>query len=469
MPEAAMTPQEWQVQEKALLKKVKSEAKNAITDEFVELLEKQGLTKGLIQVMKSIDEAKTPAHIIKLKGKVKSLEEKAAELTAKMEQAVADGGHKGDNSLLGAFMKGTNQLWERGMFEKLALGDLGTKNAFINVRVDFGMKYGRKGKGGNLAKKVDTPMNETTSVVPIGSGIAFSLTQFEPGLTRVTRRAPFLVELVNTARTLSSYIAWVEQTNIAPGVAGSTSEGALATAGSFRWTENDTKAQKITYDMKVTNEMLADLAQIEMEIKTEILDLIALKLDSMILTGNGVAPALKGISQYAPGFVNLLTQGVTAPNNVDCLIAAILQIKANGTSPGAGAELTNIFVPNTICLNPADAAMMALTKDTLNRYVMNAFPYLQENGENIKMLEACRIIENIGVPSGSYLVMDSSKSNVRIREDATIAYGYENTDFTDGLVTIKGEMRAAHYIKTNHVNAFVYDTFANTKSIIGSI
>jgi hypothetical protein len=33
-------------------------------------------------------------------------------------------------------------------------------------------------------------------------------------------------------------------------------------------------------------------------------------------------------------------------------------------------------------------------------------------------------------------------------------------------VTILGEVRAAHYIKTNHINAFVQGSFATAKALL---
>jgi hypothetical protein len=65
------------------------------------------------------------------------------------------------------------------------------------------------------------------------------------------------------------------------------------------------------------------------------------------------------------------------------------------------------------------------------------------------------VIENIGVTANTMVVGDFTKSNLRLREDAMISIGYENDDFTKNLVTILGEIRAVHYIKTNHLKAFV--------------
>ncbi len=46
--------------------------------------------------------------------------------------------------------------------------------------------------------------------------------------------------------------------------------------------------------------------------------------------------------------------------------------------------------------------------------------------------------------------------------------GYENDDFTKNLMTILVEARTVHYIKNNHLNAFVQGDFATAIAAITS-
>jgi HK97 family phage major capsid protein len=308
-------------------------------------------------------------------------------------------------------------------------------------------------------------MTEANAVIPIGTNsIPFSLTEFEPGITRRVRRQPFIAQLVNVSRTVLEYIAWAEQTNIDPGVAGNTAEGAAKTVGSFRITEKNSMIETMTYYIKISKRMLDDLALIENEIRTELMEVLALRLDAQTLNGNGTSPQMKGILQYATPFSagSPLAGTVANVSFYDCLAAAILQVRAGGTT--LNGEVYDIFNPNYIVLHPADATIMGLTKDSLGRYIMP--PFMSPDG---KAIEGLPIVENVIMTQGTYLVGDFTKSNLRIREDANIAIGYENDDFTKNLVTILGEQRAGHYVKSNHTKAFVADTFANTKTIIGTV
>lgn len=439
-------------QDAALLVAVKKAANETIDKAFAEKLdarmESNTAIKALIDLQKQLTDSKAMEDIVKIKASVAAFETAVTELKEKMEKKPAKKANKFSGSLGHLFAKGLGELHAKGMFEKLKSGSV--QQLMVTTSKNT---YG---------EKVDNPMSDATSVVPIGSGVAFSLTQFEPGLTRVTRRKPFITQLVDLARTMEKIVAWVEQTNIDTGVAFTTAEGASQSGnyGSFRWTENSANVQKIDALSKVTKEMLDDLQAAQGEVNTEILELIALKLDSQVLNGNGTSPNLKGILQYAQAFSNFGGLSVAAPNNYDALVAAILQIRANGTVVG---ETINIFEPTDIVMHPTDIAQMELTKDTLNRYVMQLYPDLAAGG---KTLANCKITENIGMTQGSFLVMDATKSHVRIREDAQITMGYVGNDFQDDLVTIKGVLRAAHFIKTNQVKAFVSDTFANAQAAL---
>ena len=318
--------------------------------------------------------------------------------------------------------------------------------------------------------KVDNPMSDATSVVPVSSnGAPFEIAQFMPGLTRVTRRKPFILDLVSVFRTMDKFIVWVEQTNIDTGVAFTTAEGASQSGnyGSFRFSEYTIQTQKITALSKATREIMDDLQEFQRQVEEEIFTLMKLKLDSQVLSGSGSGANLKGITQYAQSFVNNGNLQVSAPNNYDAILAAILQIETNGTASGisGGGEIINIFTPTDIVMHPADVAQMDLTKDTLNRYILDQMSY-PEADEGGKRIAGLRVTENIGITQGKVLVMDATKSHVAIRQDAEFMLGYVGNDFQDDLITLKGLIRAAHFIKGVETNAFVYDSFANIKAAI---
>lgn len=452
--------------EAALLLKVKSAATEAITGLLTTHLEGAEVIKSLKEFQKKANELKTLEALEILKGGDEFLALKAA-----VAQMKADAEKKKTPSLKAQKKHGIEWAMKQGLKKFCA------NPSAVNYLKSSGNHshtiFTSKKRIAELGLKVDNPMSDATSVVPVAANAApFQIAQFEPGLTRVTRRQLALLDVVNVARTIDEFIVWVEQTNIDTGIAFNIAEGGSNSGsyGSFRFSEYSTQARKINALSKVTTELLDDLQDLQAQVQEEIIELIKLRADNNVLSGTGTAPQIKGITGYAQAFSNFGSLAVASPNNYDALIAAILQIRANGTKSGiaAGGEVINIFEPNTIVMNPVDVAQMDLTKDTLGRYVLDQMTYPEVVTGN-KRIGGMNVIENIVIPQGSYLVMDASKSHVRIREDAELMLGYVNTDFADGLITIKGEIRLAHFIKGVETNAFVYDTFANTKSLIAAV
>lgn len=314
---------------------------------------------------------------------------------------------------------------------------------------DGGFKSLKKGEQRTLEVKVAGTMT-TSNIDAVGTNsIPFTLAQFEQGLTRIVRRMPFIQELCNVGTTLKKYVQWAEQANADDGEAATTAEGAAKHQTDFDIVEKSAEVKKITAYIKVSTEMLDDVDFMRSEINTELMEIIKLKLDEQILLGDGTGTNLSGIITTATAWAaGNFADTIVDANEYDVLRTAISQIET--------ATPNGPFTPNYIVLHPEDLAKMELEKDTQGRYVI--YPFGDAVGGKVKGVP---IITNIGMTAGKFLVGDFTKSRVLIRKDATIAVGYENDDFTKNLVTILGELRAVHYVKTNYLKAFVYGDFSD--------
>lgn len=398
--------------EKELLEKIKSEVTSLVEG-------KTKATETLISELKeelkkvsSTDTDSLKEEIVKVQAALKALSEESANKTSKKK------------SLATSIVDGFKQLAkDHNNFEKLSKGQ------FVDIEI-----------------KAAATMT-TANVDAVGtSSIPFSLAEYEQGLTRVQRRSPFLFQLVNLGNTSKGYVQWAEQANPDPGAAGSTAEGSAKTQTDFDIVEKSAKVEKVTAYIKVSKEMLDDIAYMDAEIRNELIELVMLKMDQQILSGTGTSPQLAGILSFAQAWAaGGFAASVENANNFDVIRTAIAQIEAEN------------FIPNYIVMHPSDVAKMDLAKDSTGQYVMP--PFITQGGNTIKGLP---VISNTGVTEGDFLVGDFTKSVVRIRENANVSVGYENDDFTKNLVTVLCEMRGVHYIKTNHVKAFVKGTFATS-------
>lgn len=271
----------------------------------------------------------------------------------------------------------------------------------------------------------------------------------EAGITRVVRRSPFILQLVNTGAISSNLWEWVQQVN-PDGDAAMTAEGAKKAQIDFDLALASAKVKKVTAFIKVSKEMLDDVELIRSEIDQELIELINLKIDDQLLNGDGSGENLTGLLQNATAFeAGSFADDVKEPNNADVLRVAINQIRV--------AQ----FMPNAILMHPSDVTAMELEKASDGHYILP--PFRSIDGTIVKGIP---VIENTGVTEGDFLVGDFTKSGVRFREGLTIDVGYENDDFTKNFVTILAEARLVHRVKSNHYPAFVTGDFNAAKQLI---
>lgn len=271
----------------------------------------------------------------------------------------------------------------------------------------------------------------------------------EAGITRIVRRNPFILELVNVGSIMSNVWEWVEQKN-AEGGADMTAEGAKKSQADFDLVVASANVKKVTAFIKVTKEMLDDVELMRSEIDQELTELIQLKIDDQLLNGTGLTVNLNGINTTATTYAaGAFALAIPTPNKWDVLRTAINQVR------------TNLFEPTHIVLHPTDMTSMELTKATDGQYIMP--PFSTADGSTVSGI---RIVANTGVAIGSFLVGDFSKAGVRFKEGLTINVGYENDDFTKNLVTILAEARLVLRVKSNHYGAFVKGVFATAITAI---
>lgn len=266
----------------------------------------------------------------------------------------------------------------------------------------------------------------------------------EDGITRIVRRNPFILQLVNVGTIMSNVWEWVEQKN-PDGGAAMTAEGEAKSQADFDLVVASANVKKVTAYIKVTKEMLDDVELMRSEIDQELTELINLKIDDQLLNGTGLTVNLTGIVTNATAWAaGAFALAIPTPTRYDVLRTAINQVRVN------------LFEPNYIVVHPTDATGMELSKDTTGQYIMP--PFIATDGTTVSGI---RVITNTGVTLDKFLVGDFTKSGVRFKEGLTINVGYENDDFTKNLVTILAEARLVQRVKSNHYGAFVYGDFSD--------
>lgn len=253
-------------------------------------------------------------------------------------------------------------------------------------------------------------------------------------------------DIVATETTNTRYIFWPESK---AGSAAAVSEGATKTDADIEWVVNEAETQVIANYIKVSKQALSDVEGCAEKLANQLAAAVLKEEDKEILAGTGTAPHLNGILTLATAFnttsTNPLYHLVVDAQQIDVLRAAIMQVRlADGNA-------------NTIVINPADGAKIDLLKATDDQYISK---------DVSEILKNCRIIETNSMAAGSFLVCDMSKSHYAIQWDMHVEMGYDKDDFTKNLVTLRCEVRGAHYIAGNERPAFVKGAFSTAIAAI---
>lgn len=277
--------------------------------------------------------------------------------------------------------------------------------------------------------------------------------QFEPGISKAPDRMPYLLDIISSgvANSLTIYYA---QLKTRTDNSGWVVEGSIVKVGGGNVTQSvlgyETVAatmQNLLAFIKVSNNAVEDIDFLLSEVQSELLTLAALKLDAAILSGtvalNGFDGLLVVATQFAAGG-KTLKAGVV-PNNYDALKFAAGQIKAAN------------FRPNYVVLNPADVMDLELERDSHGAYLFPPYLNVQPGFSGI------RIIENTGMPAGTFLMGDFPKAKFWMRKNMELKIWEQNEDDAiNQLKTITLYMRGTLVVKAADRLAFVTDTFADS-------
>jgi HK97 family phage major capsid protein len=273
-----------------------------------------------------------------------------------------------------------------------------------------------------------------------------------PGLNTIASRRVRLMDLVSRGTATSNIISWVYQAN-KEGAAGGTAEGATKNQIDFDLIVASQAVVKRTAFIKVSTEMLDDIDFIEAEINNELLRELNKDVELTAYSGNGIAPAMNGVTTVASLFsAGDFANAIDNANEADVLVVAINQI--------AIAEQPE---PTAILMHPSDVAKLLVIKvsATDRRYVDR----LQMIAGQLS-LDGIPIVKTTLVTAGTYLVGVFNMATLYDKGSISFEMGLDSNDFTKNLRTIIAEYRGAMVVKNNNRTAFVKGTFSTDKAAL---
>ena len=275
------------------------------------------------------------------------------------------------------------------------------------------------------------------------------------GISRDAVESPFVEELATTGTTNSDKVTWVEVLT-ETGSPATTAELAKFPEKDYTFGVESAEVYKVAVMSKASNEILEDAPQLVSFVRSSLIEDLQIKFDNELLTGNGVNK-FTGILTFAPVFTggalaNTFTAGTA--NKFDVLRIAIMEIMVAGK--------VKKFTPTAIVLNPVDATSLDLEKGSDGHYVMPPFTTADRT-----VIKGVRVIENTTITAGTFLVGDFRKLVIANRRGLSLQVATENVDdFEKDMISMRLSRRAASYVRTNDIGAFVRGNFATAITAI---
>jgi HK97 family phage major capsid protein len=279
---------------------------------------------------------------------------------------------------------------------------------------------------------------------------------FEPGVVKAPDRMVRLLDVIQRGNINSNRIAWVERTArtlVETNAVNAVSEGGAFIQADFTWATKFLPVEKIGKYVKCTSETLEDWDQLLSQIQGELVPALERGLENEVYSGTGTSPQMKGITTVCAAYTATAISGIVSPNLVDAIRAAVAQIRA-----------ANFDGQLTAMINPYDAAMMDMPKNSEGIYLM---PPMLDSGR--RTVGGCRVIESNLVTAGYMLVGDFSRNALFTKRGIEIKiWDQEASDAIYDLKTITASVRAVNRIALPDYDAFVYDAIGDIVTAISA-
>jgi HK97 family phage major capsid protein len=307
------------------------------------------------------------------------------------------------------------------------------------------------GKGHSVTLELKTFLESANASITTGSLIPTP--QIEVGINKAPDRMPFMQDIIASGVANSNVIHWVQR-KTRTNNGGFVTEGTVTKVGGgsvaqsvLGWETKNATMQNILSFIKVSNNSIDDIDWLISEVQTELTTLMALDLDDALLNGTAGVNGFDGVLTLATAFNaggKTLKPGVL-PNNFDAIKFAATQVKKAH------------FKPNIVVMHPDDILALELERDGDGQYLFPPYMNLQVNPAGL------RVVENTGIPTGSYLVGDFTKAKFWMRKGMELKIHDQNEDDAiNQLKTVTLYMRGVLVVKDADKLAFVTDTFAGS-------
>jgi len=231
---------------------------------------------------------------------------------------------------------------------------------------------------------------------------------------QILRTVPTNSNMVNALREAS----WVTS-------AAFISQGATKPESDITFEQYNVAVETVAHTIKMSNQLLADAPAVVAYVQTRLRDGLAQKVESQLITGNGTAPNLSGLTDSG-------NYTAYTPTSDDLFVDAVNRAKYTLWS------VTGLM-PDTVIANPTTWAAMERTREGAGTGAyLYGLPGMQAGMNPFGV----RVVLSNNVAADKFIIgaMDASVILYQ-RQGATLEFGFVNDDFAKNLVTARVEER----------------------------
>lgn len=313
----------------------------------------------------------------------------------------------------------------------------------------------RKGQDLNFEVKAVNITEDTTIIAGSTENV---LTQNTGVISPIRQRTEKYLQAVTTGTINNRFALWIEETDES-GTPVMIGEAAPKTQISVLYVEKTQPVQKIAVYSKVSTELLADLPQLTSFIQNSMLKRVNVAIETQLFSGTGVAPYIKGATEWAASFAaGSLANTIPYANEIDVIHAVANQVDLAFGTPNA------IFVhPDTLnkIFGLKSSTGEPLYKDYMDWSIGGM-------GRNL-VVAGMQVIATPAVTSGTFVGGDMKVLNVLFRESLNIRLTPSGDDPINNLMTLIVEARLVQFASRNDLGCLVEGDFTTAIAALTSI
>ena len=238
-------------------------------------------------------------------------------------------------------------------------------------------------------------------------------------------------------------------------------EGAVKPQIDFKWETRFAEPKKIAAWIKLTEEAVKDVRQLESVARDFLRKKHDLKKAKALLFATGIGDEPKGATKYGRVFsAGSLAATITKPNFMDVVNAAIVDI---ATTHNYEDEMP--YRANIVMINSVDFFIQVVSAKTVDGVPL----YPTASLFNQVTIGGVTIIPDESIPAGKIFVADLSKYNITNYVPYVVKVGWVNDDFIKNQFVILAESRFHQFVKKLDEQAFIYDDIATIKTAITAV